>query len=150
MAELRELSNLQIDQYYRGNPRYGGCFSKDQSKDFKNGKFYILNMDHPSGNGTHWVLLYLVDPIYAVYFDSFGAPMPQQELNWISRHRHGNCLINEREVQSLGSITCGYFCLYVCDMLLKGLPFHSVLAAFRDSTRYNEHMIRSYVIKHGF
>jgi hypothetical protein len=40
----------------------------------KNGA-YIINLDKIDGDGTHWVLIY-VNGDQAIYFDSYGEPMP--------------------------------------------------------------------------
>jgi hypothetical protein len=147
---LPELSDRQIDVYYGGCPKFGGCRSKDQVRGLEGGKFYVLNMDHPRGQGTHWVLFWLCDPVWAIYFDSFGAPIPQEELSWVARHRKGNLMANERDVQAIYSAQCGYFCLYVADLLLKGVPFHRILDGFSPRVRENERMIRDWAVTRGF
>ena len=144
MSKLGELSNFQIDTYFHGNRRYGGCFSKDQVRDIREGKFYILNLDTKSGPGTHWCLFSTMNPKFALWFDSYGEPMPEQELAWTQKHRGGNAIYNTRDLQSLNSSACGYFCLYVADHLLKGFSLHDILACFSDKTRENEAILAKY------
>lgn len=39
---------------------------------------YIVNLDDSDSGGTHWTALILNDQ-YAIYYDSFGMPMPQMK-----------------------------------------------------------------------
>lgn len=140
---LHELSDLDIEAYYKHNKSFGGCFSKDRAFELKDNHFYILNMDHPSGPGTHWILVYLLNPKVGIYFDSFGAPPPTTILSYMRKHR----AINYRNIcdfQSLYSSSCGWFCIYVTDNLLNGRSFDSIERDFSTNIRANEALLRKY------
>lgn len=99
---------------------YGGCFSKDEvnSQRCKNGKFYIINLDTISGQGTHWTLFDLTDNKTNMYYDSFSAPPPSQ-LQKVLMKSKKDFIMNDLydNEQRLNSISCGYFCLFM--MLLR-------------------------------
>ena len=124
-----ELTNIQIDNYYSGNPNYGGCVNAHDTSMMNPGKFYILTLDsNPFGEGTHWVLLYLVNKNEAIYFDSFGLP-PAERISWFCR-RFKNRMRNIGQIQDIKSSSCGWYCLYVCDKLLSGMNFADVVESF--------------------
>ncbi len=140
---LPELSDRDIDGYYADCPRWGGCFSKDETRRVRNGRFYILNMDEPGGAGSHWVLLSLMDPKVGVYFDSFGVPAPRSVVNCLRRHR-GTSLRNLTQVQGISASSCGWWCVFVANELMRGRPFHEIVNDFRDDRGQNESKLRKY------
>ena len=73
---------------------------------------YIVNLDDSTGYGTHWTAFIITDKI-AMYFDSFGAPMPQSILRFIKRYNSKLKIIYSiDQIQHKESIYCGYFCVY--------------------------------------
>ena len=145
-----ELTNIQIDNYYSGNPKYGGCISKDQVDMLIPGKFYILNMDRIMGPGTHWVLLYLVNKNEAIYFDSFGLPPPER-ISYYSRRFKNSRIRNIGQIQDIKSSSCGWYCLYVADRLLGGDSYIDIIESFDTKgnsrgMRENEEILKRYFL----
>jgi Fe-S-cluster formation regulator IscX/YfhJ len=147
---MRPLSNLDINHYYKRNPYYGGCVSKDQLKvieptlRFNDRRFWIVNLEDSSLPGSHWQLVCLVNPDHGIFFDSYSTPPPREILEFMKRHRSINYM-NEGEIQSLDSSSCGWFCIYVSDMLLKGRPYLDVLDDFHgDDYALNESVLEEY------
>jgi hypothetical protein len=120
MRHYPELSNLQIDQYYKSCSAYGGCFSKDQlPKQFEN-KFYIINMQNSTdGGGTHWTLMYSHNIPTCLYVDSFGIVPPLEALTFM-RTSHKPMYFSTKDCQNLTSSLCGYYTIYFCDQMLNG------------------------------
>ena len=139
---MRPLSNVQINNFFRNNNMFGGCFSKDDVEiiDPSLPKFYILNMDSDTGPGTHWVLLSLVNPKVACYMDSFGAPPPQLVEMFMKRVRSQG-IYNIVVIQSIKSENCGYYCLYCGSELSKGKSFTDLLDVFDIDEKKNEKFI---------
>jgi hypothetical protein len=67
----------------------------------KSGKF-IMNLDDRNGDGTHWVA---VDIDNKLYFDSFGAPPPNEVCHLINGW-------NDEQLQAITDDKCGEYCLY--------------------------------------
>lgn len=114
-------TNVQIDNYYRNQPLYGGCLMKDQLVGRKpDGKFYIVNLDLNSGPGTHWVAIidFTRTPLY---IDPFGLPPEVKYIApFIKRSKHGKaCLYNRIQFQKIESVNCAPFCIEFIDELLK-------------------------------
>ncbi len=132
---LRALSNYQIIDYFKDNPRFGGVFSKDEI--FEKGKggqklFYILNLDNKNSEGSHWVLLSMLNDNTSVYFDSYGVTPPEKVKDFMKRFRPYS-VFNNSILQSLGTESCGYYSIFMVEKLLKGHKFIDVL----DQLRHN-------------
>ena len=52
------LTNLEINNYYKNEPRFNGVCSRDNLSKIKDGA-YIINLDEYSDSGTHWVALWV-------------------------------------------------------------------------------------------
>jgi hypothetical protein len=90
---------------------------------------YIVNLDHSSGGGTHWTA-FIITKDLAIYYDSFGAPLPEAVLKFIKRYNNKNKIIySSDQIQHKDSVYCGYFCVY-------WLYFFNVLHARCKNYRY--------------
>lgn len=86
----------------------------DKLTHLQNGAYIINLQSSKVGNGTHWTALYITQN-YAVYFDSFGLPIPTAVLKAISRSNKKTkktIIYSTDQIQTMKSIRCGYFCLY--------------------------------------
>ena len=116
-------TNIQIENYYRNHPKWGGCLMQDQLQDRKpDGLFYIVNLDLNSGPGTHWVAI--VDFTKTIlYIDPYGlSPEPTYIRPFMKRSKHlknGKALYSRIQFQKLKSINCALFCIEFIDELLK-------------------------------
>ena len=147
---MRPLSNIDIGFYYRGNPLFGGVISKDelQSQErllkYNDKRAWIINMeDSDAGGGSHWCLLSLLDGGNGIYFDSYATPPPKDVLNFMKRHRSNN-FMNNTEVQSLKSTSCGWYVIYILNNLIKNRKFLDILDDFTEDLNHNEKVLREY------
>ena len=62
------LTNFEIQQYYRNEPRFNG---HNLPKKIKDGA-YVINLDEYADVGTHWIALFC-NRSEIVYFDSLGV-----------------------------------------------------------------------------
>ena len=68
----RPLTNFEIQEYYKNEPRFNGVYSKDDlPKTIKKGA-YVIKLDEYADVGTHWIALY-VKYNEITYFDAFGV-----------------------------------------------------------------------------
>ena len=72
------LTNLEIQKYYKNEPRFNGVYSRDNLSKIKDGT-YIINLDEYFDIGTHWVALW-VNNNNVTYFDSFGVEHISKEI----------------------------------------------------------------------
>lgn len=146
-ATLPELTNNQIDEHFAHNPHYSGCFPKDRlpsTRDLSN-KFVFVNLQSSTqGNGTHWTLLFNCRPDCVIYFDSMGE-VPPNEVSLRMRETNKKQIYNQHDFQPLNTSSCGWWCIYVANLLQKGKSLDEIVAHFHNSNvGHNEELLRNY------
>ena len=127
----RTLSNVDIENYYKGNPHWGGVHMRDEFATMKlEDKFYIANLDDSTGPGTHWTLIFNVpipddNPDLTIYADSYGVYPPNDVLAFL-RQSHRPMVYTSDQYQSLDSTACGWFCCYIADQLLLSVKYEKL------------------------
>lgn len=143
MKKLTPLTDQQINRLMAYNRDYYGTISKDElptPRQFGN-KFAVINMqDHDEGDGTHWVMLYNCSPSEVIYFDSEGQVPPKSIEKFMDRTKKRK-VKNPYRIQELNTDTCGYYCIFVADLLQEGVPYGHVLSYFTNDPRTNEQRI---------
>jgi hypothetical protein len=118
VKKLKELSNLDINKMCKKIPGYGGCLSKNELP--ANGlpvRFFVINMeDSDKGGGTHWVMLDNRKPSQVVYMDSMGE-VPPTKVKKLMNGTKKKQVINRFELQPMGSVTCGWYCVAAAKVL---------------------------------
>jgi hypothetical protein len=112
------LSNHDIDELVQklNIPNFKGCFYKDKLKSVQPNSSYIINLNSEldkKGNrnsGSHWVALLTNDMKQAIYFDSYGEKEPNEVRNLLKSKQY-SIAHTSKNVQSLMSNLCGFFCL---------------------------------------
>lgn len=158
MSRLPALSNSQVDHLCRNDQNYRGCFPQAYLKHhpFQTG-YYILNLDKPSGPGTHWVLLYITKEEHCIYFDPYGEVPTQDCIDYVKPHKLER---NHHDYQSLGSNDCGYYCIFIAKGLNRGYTFRRLLHLFIVQTtevsttknpndQFIEFLFHSLLSRHG-
>ena len=110
------LTNFEIQNYYKNEPRYNGVYSKDNLSKIKNGA-YAINLDEYKDIGTHWIALYVKNN-EVIYFDSFGVEyIPRGVKKAIGSK---DIKTNIFRIQDYNSIMSGYFCIEFIDFMFAG------------------------------
>ena len=136
------LTNLEIQEYYKNEPRFNGIYSTDNwPKTVKNGA-YVIKLDEYADVGTHWIALYVKDN-EVIYFDSFGVEHVPKETEVFIGHK--NFKTNIYRIQNYNSIMCGYFCYGFIDFMFSGrslIYFTSLFSPY--DFKKNDDIILSY------
>ena len=110
------LTNFEIREYYRNEPRFNGDNLSNNNNNIKNGA-YVINLDEYHDIGTHWVALYVNNKI-VTYFDSFGVEhIPKEIMKFIARKK---IITNIYRIQAYDSIMCGDFCIGFINFMFNG------------------------------
>ena len=129
------LTNIEISEYYKNEPRFNGIYSRNNLPNKIKKGAYIINLNKYENTGTHWVSLF-VKPKYTVYFDSFGVEHIPKEINKFIRSKElGPAVGNDQSssakarnkkikasifrIQAYDSVMCGYFCIEFINYMLK-------------------------------
>ena len=128
LLPFHPLTNIEINEYYKNEPRFNGVYSRNNSPNKIKKGAYVINLDEYENTGTHWVSLF-VKPKYTVYFDSFGIEHIPKEINKFINNDTTNSSaiarikINIFRIQAYDSIMCKYFCIEFINYMLKGKTF---------------------------
>ena len=120
----KALSNIDILDWVNklGIKQFRGVYSRDNLPAKMNKKECgIINLDSQIGPGTHWVCYRNIDK-YCEYFDSFGLPMPEEVLTYLSTGGK-QIIYSHDEIQERNSVLCGYWCLYFLHERQRGISF---------------------------
>jgi len=130
----RSITNVQIKHYYRYNPSFGGVYSKDELKTRSpDSRFYVVNLeDFNDGDGSHWVLVYDVHPREIYYFDSYGLFPPPEIVEFMKKSRDSfgrpkRRFWSDAQYQTVESTQCGFYVIYVINLLQKGYEFKDII-----------------------
>ena len=133
------LTNFEIQEYYKNEPRFNGVYSRDNLlKTIKNGA-YVINLDEYQDVGTDWIALYVKDN-EITYFDSFDVEHVPKEIKKFIVHK--NIKTNIFRIQADNSIMCGYFCIGFIDFMFAGkslIDFTSLFSPY--DIRKNDDMM---------
>ena len=110
------LSNFEIQNYYKNEPRFNGVYSRDDLSKIKNGAC-VINLDEYAGIGTHWIALFVKNND-VIYFDSFGVEYVPQEIKTFIGQKDTKA--NVFRIHDYNSIMCGYFCILFINFMLVG------------------------------
>ena len=131
MTRVPELSNQDIDRWFRHEPRYGGTYSRDLLPRLQT-KAYVVNLEPSvdrSGRplpGSHWTAVINTQPSVVYYYDSFGRPPPVDVLRRM--RSTGKRVVSSTVVeQPMHSIHCGLFCCFVIQQMLMGRSWDEVI-----------------------
>jgi hypothetical protein len=145
-SDFSPLSNFDIQNQLKDIPHFSGVFSKNQLpnkiQDNENGVINLADSDNP---GTHWVCYYnRSDLDYVLYFDSYGLPPPAEVESYLKSSRK-QVQYNTSEIQTLDTVLCGVYCIYVIKELDKGRNYYDILFDKFDPypTPDNENFIQS-------
>ena len=130
--KLHALSNIEIDNYFKDEPLYGGCYANNNLPKLEN-KIYIINYDDDGEKGSHWVCISNLHTDYIIYFNSFGLPPKDNVLKWIKKAKNKTAVMNDMTIQNVNSDSRGWWCIYVLNRLLKGDTLISILYDLEDN-----------------
>ena len=125
MLPFHPLTNIEISEYYKNEPRFNGVYSRNNLPNKIKKAVYVINLDEYENTVTHWVSSF-VKPKYTVYFDSFGVEHIPNEIHKFIRNDTTKSSSLERiksnifRIQAYHPIMCGYFCIEFINCMLKG------------------------------
>jgi len=131
------MNSDEIDRFLRARVRdFDGVFSVDNLPDDPH--LLVCNTDPYDKPVHHWIAIYIEDG-RGKFFDSFGRRPNIDFVHYMNRH----CVLwnfNDRQLQSIISKFCGYYCIYFCvrDMC-------KIVRSFTSDTGLNNVLVHAYV-----
>ena len=134
------MNTVQIDRILKPRIKnYLGTFSSDNLP-HETGIF-VSNTDPHHLPGTHWIAIYVsADRQRGEYFDSFGRPPNRHFKNYLNTHcRYWT--YNKRQLQSVASKFCGYYCVLYCMYRSRGVDVINFVNRFTRDTGFNDAIV---------
>jgi hypothetical protein len=113
---------------------------------------YIINLQSStSGNGTHWLGLF-IHKNNAYYFDSYGAPPSVEIMKFVKKRKGCHMYYNNFIIQDLKSQNCGWYTLafllwcYSYVLFSKDMKnmFNEFVKSFVDDTKENDKILKEF------
>ena len=112
------LSNHDIDVLVEklNIPNFKGCYYKDKLTKIQPNSSHIINLNSElnekgdRNTGFHWCCLVTNDMKQCIYFDSYGEREPVEIRNLLKCKQY-SIGHTSKNIQSLMSNLCGFFCL---------------------------------------
>ena len=113
---------------------------------------YIINLQSStSGNGTHWLGLFIYKN-NAYFFDSYGAPPPIEVIKFVKKRKGCHLYYNNFIIQDLRSENCGWYALafllwcYSYILFSKDMKhmFDDFVDAILDDTTKNDKILKDF------
>ena len=113
---------------------------------------YIINLQSStSGNGTHWLGLF-IHKNNAYYFDSYGAPPSVEIMKFVKKRKGCHMYYNNFIIQDLKSQNCGWYTLafllwcYSYVLFSKDMKnmFNEFVKSFVDDTKENDNILKEF------
>jgi len=113
---------------------------------------YIINLQSStSGNGTHWLGLF-IHKNNAYFFDSYGAPPSIEIMKFVKKRKGCHMYYNNFIIQDLKSVSCGFYALafllwcYSYVLFSKDMKhmFNDFVEAFVDDTTKNDKILKDF------
>ena len=117
MLPFHPLTNIEISEYYKNEPRFDGVYSRKNLPNKIKKRAYVINLDEYENTGTHWVSLF-AKANEVIYFDRFGVEHFPKEINKVIGNKKVNA--SAFRIQAYDSIMCGYFYIEFINYMLKG------------------------------
>jgi len=144
------MNTRDIDRLMNGTPYYRGTFSCDtlpppMSTGDGQPRLMIVNTDPSYEAGEHWIAIYVDSTGHrGEFFDSFGRRPPPVFEAYMNVNCWNYWSFNERQLQSITSSMCGYYCVYYCMLRSAGIDMFKIVKSFTNDTGFND------VLVHGF
>ena len=136
------MNTSEIERFLR--PRlstFDGVFSIDTLP--SSPRLLVCNTDPASEPGRHWVAIHVRDG-RGEFFDSFGRAPNAVFERYMNRYCFA-WISNDKQLQSIISKFCGYYCIYYCLLRDRGVDMRRIVRSFTDDTGLNDALVHSFV-----
>lgn len=143
------MNTEQIDRILKNDTAckrsFQGVFSVNTLPN--NPRLLVCNTDPSHKPGTHWISIYVdQDTGRGEYFDTFGRPPEGVLKDYMNEH----CTVwtfNSKQLQSIISSFCGYYCCVYCMFRSRGFVLNKITSMFTNDTGFNDSIAHGFVCR---
>ena len=137
---------------WQTSPYYIGCFAADQIP--RALPWYpccmVVNTDPSSGQGTHWVALFVNSNLSIEYYDPLGVwpPISPYISEYLASYKE--IKFNKEPLQNINSITCGPHVIFFLYQRCKGIMFDEFVWRLCHSKVHPDQIVTEFLKQHIF
>ena len=140
------MNTYQIDRVIRQHVRrFDGVFACDRLP--TKPRLMVCNTDPSDMPGEHWIAIYVDDDgRYGEYFD----PLGRAPTRIFERYMNEHCcewIYNCKQLQSIASRFCGYYCACFCILRNSDIDMHRFLRYFTHDTGLNDVIVHELICR---
>ena len=102
----------------------------------------IINTDKHNEQGEHWVALYISNKNIGYYFDSYGLPPLNKEIEDFLNNNTNAWKWNNQTIQGLNSTKCGQFSVLFILLKTIGFTFQQITNLFTNDYNKNDIIVQ--------
>ena len=111
---------------------------------------FVVNTENSRSPGEHWVGL-IIKQTNCWYFDSLGNELQNQEvLHSLRKIGVKKYFFNHKQIQSVNSSSCGYFCIAFVLSFILGISYEDFLSEFSENVDQNDRICLRLIRKYLF
>ena len=138
------MNSDEIDRFLKRRLRdFDGVFSVDNLPEDPH--LLVCNTDPSDKPGRHWIAIYIEND-RGDFFDSFGRRPNDDFERYMNRHC-SSWNFNDKQLQSIVSNFCGYYCIYFCILRSRGIDMCKIARSFSSDTGLNDALVHAYVCR---
>jgi hypothetical protein len=137
--ELKEKLNVI---HRKWGLRYSDVVPKDMFKICLYPSSYIVNSQDSGDPGQHWLAFAALSPRRIYFFDSLGKSSEHYGFNIPY-----TIDVNDRQLQSNYTNTCGEFCLYFLYYTFAGICNTHITELFTNNTTKNDAIVQRFAAR---
>jgi len=140
------MNTNEIEQLLRATCKYDfqGVYSIDNL--LSKPKLVVCNTDPSTKPGQHWISIYVSEDGRGEYFDSFGRAPTGHFVDYLNEHCR-NWIYNKKQLQSMISTFCGYYCCLYCIYRPRGFDLFKITNLFSTDTAFYDSIVHSFICR---
>ena len=118
--------------------------------DYNDTGFYVVNTDASDGPGKHWTVIAVFDHSPSEFFDSLGKQPTLYGKNFTNFliASGPQYMYSTKRIQSVDSVNCGHFSIYLAYHRCLGYSFEDILGMFSAiNLDYNDRIVEDFISK---
>ena len=122
----------------------GGVLPKDLlPQQVDKPKLFIVNCDNSFNEGSHWVVIFLLNNKMSEYFDPLGD-IPNKDFSNYLTDQSDTVKVSVQKCQSKTSTNCGKFCLFYCYFRARNYSMCEIQNLFKTDLLYNDALVNEF------
>ena len=142
------MNTKEINKLLKNELSFVGTFPRDNIPFVaQRPSSFVVNTDHSTFNGQHWIAFHVDKKNVIYYFDSYGRkPIDNEIKATLRRYTNKPIKFSDMWIQGTMSDVCGEYCVLFILYMNRGFSMQHFLNQFSPSdTHFNDQLVRTIV-----